>query len=368
MSGYYNYTTHVAEGWWARSEFVRSLWRLHDSERRWVPPYHPLLGRMLTPGASPHIARLEPVLIHLDALPQRKTSGGYSTALIEEPVAATALLVDPRRRDATGYLALLACANDVETFERLAGAAMEQAAQQGCRRLWGPVGLSPQLGAGMLVSHFHLTPPLHTPYNPPYLPEVAASVMEPAIEGVIYRLPMGASATAGGPAQVVAATAAQLAGDLLPLLAAASTWGDLFPRPDADEAAFLADWLGVWPLHVWTAEVAGEPVGLLVMQPDVGRSVARARGGRNPLWRGWLGWQARRPVRTGRLLWLGVLPKQRGRGIGQQLWAHAVTLAAQAGWQELTLGPLPAGHPGGAFLERQGGVTAQRVTIYETEL
>jgi GNAT superfamily N-acetyltransferase len=283
-------------------------------------------------------------------------------------VAATALLVDRHRRDDTGYLALLACANDVETFERLVGAALEQAAMQGCHRLWGPVGLSPHLGAGMLESHFHLLPPLHSPYNPPYLPEVAASIMEPIVEGVIYRLPVGESVAVEGPAQLVAATAAQLAGDLLPLLAAASTWGDLFPRPDAAEAAFLAHWLGVWPLQVWTAEAEGEPVGLLVLQPDVGARVARARGGRNPLWRGWLGWQARRRVRTGRLLWLGVLPTQRGRGIGQQLWAHAVTLAAQAGWHEMTLGPLPAAHPGGTFLARQGGVTAQRVTIYETEL
>ena len=299
MGGYYNYNTHLADGWWGRREFMRSLWRLYGDDRRWVPPYYPLLGRMLRPGDCPHVERQAPVLIHLDALPQRKTAGGYSMAIMEGPVAATALLVDPRRRDGTGYLALLGCANDAETFERLAGVAMEQAAMRGCQRLWGPVGFSPHLSAGMLESHYHHTPPLHSPYNPPYLPEVVAGMMEPAAEGYIYRLPIRDAVTTDGPARIMPATTDQLAGDLLPLLALACPWRELFPQPDAEEAAFLARWLGVWPLMVWAAEVEGEPVGLLVMQADVAGSVARARGGRNPIWRAWLGWRARRPVAGG---------------------------------------------------------------------
>lgn len=368
MSGYYNYTTHVAEGWWGRREFVRSLWRLYGDDRRWAPPYYPLIGRVLKPGECPHVERQAPVLVHLDALPQRKTSGGYSTAIIEEPVAATALLVDPRRRDGTGYLALLECANDAETFERLVGVAMEQAAMQGCRRLWGPMGLSPHLGVGMLESHYHYIPPLHSPYNPPYLPEVVAGMMEPALESHIYLLPVLGAPAADGPARITSATADRLAGDLLPLLAVACPWRERFPQPDTEEAAFLARWLGVWPLNVYVAEVEEQPVGLLVMQADIAASVARARGGRNPLWRAWLAWRVRRPARAGRILWLGVVPKWRGQGIGRQLWEHAASVAAQMGWQELTIGPLPADHSAREFLVSRGASAAQRIVLYEIDL
>ena len=121
----------------------------------------------------------------MEALPRRRTASDYSGgtgfggAFMEEPVAATVMLADERRQDGTAYLSLLHCVNDNETLERLLGAVMENLWEAGCQRVIGPTGLSPHLQSGALQNFFHLAPPLHTPYNPPYVPELLESVMEP---------------------------------------------------------------------------------------------------------------------------------------------------------------------------------------------
>jgi hypothetical protein len=83
---------------------------------------------------------------------------------------------------------LLRCANDEETLERLLDAALGWAGEQGCTQLVGPTGLLPAWQSGALLDHFHVTPPLHTPYNPPYLPDILAGAMTPLYDTALYQL------------------------------------------------------------------------------------------------------------------------------------------------------------------------------------
>jgi hypothetical protein len=123
--GYYNYYTRLAESWWERRDFVRGWRRLHAGDRRWVPPYFPALTAALRTGRTPYLDRQQPALFWIEALQGRVNTDGkwsshsYNNVFMEEAVAVSALLADPRRRDGTASLALLSVANDVESLERL---------------------------------------------------------------------------------------------------------------------------------------------------------------------------------------------------------------------------------------------------------
>ena len=172
QEGYFNYVTRLMEGWWDRRDFIQGWRQLNRRDRRWTPPYHPTLVAALTPGRHPHMDRLSPALVRVEAMPGRPNRGGedwraqgLNGALMEQTVASAVVLSDPRRRDRTAYLGLLSVANDMESLERLLTAALEQSWARGFTRLVGPTALSPHLGCGALQDYFNLSPPLYTPYQ-----------------------------------------------------------------------------------------------------------------------------------------------------------------------------------------------------------
>lgn len=376
MISYFNYTKRVANGWWDRRDFTNRWWRLGRADQRWTPPAYSALRQALDPQRNPYLAQRSPLFLHMEALPRRtrsdnQTGGtGFAGAFMEEPVAATVVLTDENRHDGTAYLSLLHCVNDGETMERLLGALMEHLWEMGRHRIVGPTGLSPHLESGVLQNFFQLSPPLHTPYQPPYFPELIESVMTPVAQSQLYMLDITPTpiATPRGPAQLRPLTPAHLGQILLPLLAAACEANGAYPAPTAVEAAFMLRWLQVWPLVGWLAELHGQPVGFVLLQPDLSASLRLANGGRNLLWRTWLQWRSRRPVRAGRLLYGGVLPAWRGQGIGRQLWQQALHTAQQHGWHTLTIGPVTDKTPGATFLAQAGAQAQQRYLTYASEL
>ena len=374
QEGYFNYITRIMEGWWERREFVHGWRQLNRRDRRWTPPYYPALVAALTPGRSPHMDRLAPALVRVEAMPGRPNSSGewrapgLSGSFMEQTVAAAVLLADPRRRDRTAYLGLLSVANDVESLERLLTTALEQSWARGCSRLVGPTALSPHLGYGALLDHFNLFPPLYSPYQPPYAPEVLAAVLEPVQTRRLYVAEPAAASAATDPARV--RTLALAADDtathaLLTTLLAAQD-GDDFPPPDADEAAFLLEWWGALPMTVLVAEVGQTPVGCLLLQPDLSAALRWANGGRHWWHRLWPAWRCARRASAGRVVAWCVKPAYRRRGIGRQLWQTALTMAHQRGWREVGVGPVAEGGVAAATLTRLGAQPRQRYTLYAT--
>lgn len=383
LTSYFNYRIHWAESAWERRQFLNAWWRIYARDPRWVPPWRPWLGRCLFRSDTiPHLARMQPRFVWLEALPRRQYSSTTSgrqgrpaspSALFEEPVAATWVLQDPRRRDSTAYLALLRCVNHPESLERLLAALEQELAPLGVRQLVGPVGLSPHLQAGVLQDYFHQIPPLHTPYNPPYLPELMTTHLRPLGRSQLYRVLVPAEAPPpSGPGRMVPLEPARLAEDLLPLLQAALPSWASFPPADQAEARFLLRAWGCWPLLGYGVAVDEEGeerlVGAVLLQPDLAAQVRRGMGGRHLLGRLWLAWRRGRPVRAGRVLLAGVLPEWRGRGLGQQLWEHTLAVARSQGWEQLTVGPLPTAAPGVPFLKQRGAEPQGSYLLHRLEL
>jgi GNAT superfamily N-acetyltransferase len=373
QEGYYNYYTRLAESWWERRDFVRGWRRLHAGDRRWVPPYYPAFMGALSPGRVPYIDRQQPALFWVEALQGRPNTDGswnaqrFNNVLMEGAVAVAALMADPRRRDRTATLALLSVANDVESLERLLSVAQEQAFSRGCSRLVGPVALSPHLGYGVLLDHFDKTPPLYTPYNSPYLPEILEAVLEPVQTARLYHMPVSAQILpAAGPA-ALRPLAAEDDAHVLPHLLGALDDNDEFPRPDATEATFLLSWWNIVPRSGWIAEVEGQAVGFVLLQPDLAAALRRAKGGRNWLWRLWWQWRRTRPARNGRIVAAGVLPQWRRQGIGRQLWAAALNSAHLQSWHSLSIGPVADNSAAAAFLLAHHAEPLQQYALYGTE-
>jgi GNAT superfamily N-acetyltransferase len=289
---------------------------------------------------------------------------------MEEPVAATVLLSDHRTEARVAYLGLLQCINDAESLERLWGELSQCLWELGCQRILGPTGLSPHLASGVLQNFFHVIPPLHTPYNPPYLPELIEGVWDPVQTSRLYHIeiPNEIASASPSPVQLSPFAAPRLAEDLLVLFQAACGGSDALSPPDRVEAAFLLDWLQTWPLYGWLAEVNGQPVGFILLQPDLAHSVLRAGGGRNWGWRLWLKWRSRQPVRAGRLLYGAVLPAWRGQGIGRRLWQQALSVAYAQRWRTLTIGPVVDATPAARFLVQAGAKAHQLYRLYGSEL
>jgi GNAT superfamily N-acetyltransferase len=141
-----------------------------------------------------------------------------------------------------------------------------------------------------------------------------------------------------------------------------------FPPPDTGEASFLLRWLGHWPLYAWLAQVDGQPVGFVLLGPDVSSLLRKAKGGRHLPWRLWLTWRRRRPLRQGRIFYGAVLSQWQGQGIGHQLLHQALSAGHHLGWQRLSIGPVSDQAPACTFLERQGARPRQTYRLYQREL
>ncbi len=377
-----NYTLHVADSTWSRRSFLRGWWQIYGNDPRWAPPSFRQLSSLITPERHIHFDRNTAHLIHLDAFRRQRRIGQHDSiadglslpgAIFEEPVGAAALISDPRRSDRTAYLALLRTINSEDAMERLFHTLFEYIQQLGCRRAIGPVGLSPFLNTGVLQDYFHLTPPLHTAYNPPYFPELLAQVMQPIRSQRLFRIPTatridGWSSPQSAEYTIVSRPIAELSGSLLPLLQVACDDGLFFPLPDEHEAEYLCHIIGAFPSHLRVAERNGTPLGFTLLQADYARLLRRAKGSRNPIRMLALKVGMHRAISDGRIIFGAVAPQFQGQGVGKQLLADALTQARRLGWRSMAIGPLTQTSAAAGFLTGAGAVAQQKYTLYEIEL
>lgn len=383
---YFNYSVHAQEAgaasYWERRAFLNACWAIYRDDARWTPPPYGRLLRELDPRHNDHLARLHATLIHIDALHRTGVRRSRTdqqeiplTSVLERPLAAATAIVDPRRKDQTAHLALAHLSNDQEAFDRLYYFLIEHLPDFNCRHLIGPVGLSPHLDSGILVDGWGEWPPLHTPGNPPYQPELIERRLRPFQEGRLYQANVPAlPAATPGPATIRPLDPSRLAGDLLPLLVAATDNPvAAFPPPDAAEAALILRMLNPAALTGSVAEMDGEVVGFVLLGPDTAGRLRATRGGR-PAWRRAMvvaqaALSGRFRVTAGRLFFGAVRPEWRRRGIGAQLWEHALSGARDQGWESLIIGPIwwpKSGEPAAAaFLKGRAAGAPQAYRLYD---
>jgi hypothetical protein len=353
-------------------------------DRRWTPPDYQWLYGAVVRRRAPFLQSLQPVSLSLEAVERRDLSTGFHGMVVpagmgDSVVGHMLQLHAVTPAPATACLAMFNSANDEDTLDQLLNAAWQQGAPWGIQRVIAPCALSPSLSAGLLIDHFNLAPPLHTPYNAPYLPELMDGAMEPLRYSRLWHLPSAALLPeAGAPAslQIVPFDVARLAGDLLPL--ALATAQDSAPVGDpvwnltAEELAFALRVWAVAPLIGRLALADGEPVGFYLAQSDVGEDLRRLRGAR-PLWGRAV--MALRPLRralagrttAGRVLLGGVVPGARRRGIGLRLLADIQMLAVAAGWQSIVVGPVAEKSDGAHFMDAAGATPVQRYCLFVQE-
>ena len=385
---YFNYSLHAidsaAASFWERRAFVHAWWAIGREDDRWTPPRYTHLRRELDPRHNDHLARLRAQFIHIEALYRtglRRSRTDQQeiplTSVLERPLAAAVAAIDPRRRGVTAHLGLLTLADDNEAFDRLYDHLSEALSAESFQRVVGPVGLSPHLGSGALIDAWDAWPPQHTAANAPYLPDLLQRRLRVLQHGRLYHAAVPARPDeAAGPATLRPLDTARLAGDLLPLLVAATDNPVAgFPPPDAAEAAFLLRAAGPAAFGV-LAEMDGQPVGFALLAPDVAGRLRATRGGRPLWWRAALALWGGRPVNAGRLLFGAVTPAWRRQGIGRQVWAWALSAATARGWRSLAAGPvwlprdpprnLTAEPPAAAlFLAGRGATARQTYRLYE---
>lgn len=377
---YFNYdvTTHdsAEAGYWARREFLAAWWSIYGDDDRWMPPDYGRLRRALNPRHNPHLARLEASLVYVEALHRTGVRRSRTdqqeiplTSVLERPLAAAVSLIDPRRRGKTAHLALAHFGPDAEAFDHLYYHLVETLAARNYHRVIAPVGLSPYLDSGLLVDSWNAWPPLHTPSNPPYVPELVERRWQPFLTGRLFHVAVPPEPPdRSGPAVVRPFDPARLAGDLLPLLIAATENPAAgFPPPDAAEAAFLLWLLGPEGIGL-LAQVSGEPAGFVLFGPDTAGRMRAARGGR-PLWgRALLALETRFSPKNrfadGRVYFGGVVPDRRGQGIGDQLWRATLAVAAGHAWKTVAVGPVWT-EPAASFLAKRGAIARQRYQLYD---
>lgn len=380
---YFNYSVHMVPAeeasYWRRREFLRAWWTLYSQDRRWTPPAYRLFTRELQPVHNPHLARLQPLLIHVDALhrtglgPSQQDQPVPLMDILERPLAAAVALRDPRRQDQTGYLALLHAVNDPEAVEHLLDAVRDVFRRHGIRRILVPVGLSPYSHSGVQADGWDLGPPIGAPSNPPYVPDLLERFFRPIHTGVVYQVELPATiAPAPGPTLLAPLDPQRLAADLLPLFSTVLTNPTLdFPPPDEAEAAFLLRGVEASAPEGWVAEQDGRPVGFVLLGSDNAEMLRRSGGGRRLVWQTWLALRdaalSGTSDHTGRLFFGGVIPEWQGRGVGQQLWQAALQTALERGWTGLTIGPVWTEN-GRAFLANQRATPIQTAHLLELSL
>ncbi len=373
---YFNFTNRSADDWWSRRAFVRTWWRANARDRRWVPPNYPFYLRTVAGRAESFFNSMHPKMLTVEAVPQREPGGSlfaptWPAAIGDTVVAQALILTLAGRQSPISYLAMLSVANDEETLDQLLTASWQQETSAGAQRLVGPSELAPSISAGLLMDHFHRPPPLHTPYNSPYMPELLESVMDPLRFSRLWHFETTAETQQSAwPAgfEIVALDVMRLADDLLPLVHAALRQDDDGESlPGADEVEFALRMWSVSPLIGSVALLDGAPVGFVLMQADVGEALRRVRGGL-PLW-GRAALALRPPVRAtnGRLLLGALLPEHRGRGFADNLFEHAAAQARSFGWRTLAIGPVAEGSAAARFLARIGAVPLQRYCLFAQE-
>lgn len=144
-----------------RREFIQFPFRLYQNDPNWVPPLLPDIRQIFN-------HRKHGFYQHGDALFLLALEG-------DKTVGRLAVLHNhsnqPDTEQKTAYFYLYETQPDLALSKALFESAAAWAENRGLTRIFGPKGMTPLDGLGLLVEGFDLRPAFGIPYNPAYYPE-----------------------------------------------------------------------------------------------------------------------------------------------------------------------------------------------------
>lgn len=358
--------------------FIRLPWALYAGDPAWVPPL--LLERRY------HLSRRRPYFAHARARFWIAYRGDAPVGRISAQIDRLHL---ERYGDATGFFGMLEAEDDGETFGALFGAAEAWLRAEGMRRVRGPFNLSINEECGLLVEGFDTPPMILMGHGLPYYPgRVEEQGYLAAKDLLAYRLAAdfaapeimrAAVARATGKVVVRPLQRARLRGELAALReifedAWSENWGFVpFTAAEFEELGWALRFV-VAEGFVQIAELDGEPVGMLVLLPNLHEAIRDLNGRLWPL--GWLKLTWRLGVRTprsGRVALMGVRKRYQRTALGLAIACLMIEAAQGAGLARGIRGVelswvLEDNRRIRSILEAIGGVAYKRYRLYEKQL
>lgn len=288
--------------------FIQVPFEVHRNDAAWVPPLFSERRKALD-ASSPYF---------------RYAAAAFWIARRHgRDIGRISAQIDRRAEPETGSFGLLSAVDDAWLFAKLLGAAEAWLAARGARRITGPLNLSINQEAGLLVQGFETPPMVMMPHDPPWIAG--------HLEALGYRKAKDLYAYAGDAALEQPPAVSKL------ILRAAQTGVTIRPlrlNSYYDEIATLTDifndaWEQNWgflPLArdeaenmarqmrplvrdrlVWFAEVQGRPAGFMVCLPNVNEAIRDLSGRLWPVGWAYLLWRLKiAGVRSARVPLMGV--------------------------------------------------------------
>jgi hypothetical protein len=357
-------------------EFIRLPGRLSAADPNWIEPLWFERRRFLSP-------RHNPFFEHAEVAMWLAMRDGRPVGRISAQIDRLAPAVDGLK---LGYFGMLAAERNPETLAALFETAEAWLTERGMAVIRGPFDFGINQTSGLLIDGFDTPPSLMMGHDQPWLAAgIEALGYGKAMDLVAYRMN-----TKGGLLERLRKLAERVAGGVvirsmdmrryreeIALIASifndawAENWG--FTTLTEAEIEAMGDEMKpiLDPDLVKIAELHGEPVGFIVLLPNVNESIADLGGRLLPF--GWLKllWRLKfAPMRSGRVPLMGVRRSHSGSLLGKTLplkLIYALQPRSLArGLEELELGWLLEDNmPVRRVVEMVGGRQVKTYRIYE---
>jgi hypothetical protein len=357
-----------------RRRFLRLPWSIYGHEPAWIPPLL-IEQRQHISAGNPYFqhARWKAWLAFRDGVPIGRISAQVDQLHLDH------------HADATGFFGMLEAIDDPQVYTALLGTGEQWLRAQDLQRVLGPFNLSINQECGLLIDGFDSPPMVLMGHALPYCAShIEAAGYEPVKDLLAYRIaadfaiPPAMQSLVGKSHASVRLRALQrsrLEADFAVLRdifndAWSENWGfvPFTPAEFRRMGRELAPWIR--DDFVQIAELQGEPVGMIVLLPNINEAIRDLNGRLLPL--GWakLLWRLKHTgTRTARIPLMGIRkPHQQtllGTALSFMLIAALRGPARRHGIETVELSwILEDNLPMRNIIESLGGVAYKRYRIY----
>ena len=323
-----------------KKEFIKLQWKFYKNDPNWVPPLMMDREKILDTEKNPFYqhAEIAMLIADKDGVP----SGRIAAITNEEH--------NKVHNDKLGFFGFFECENDQEVANALFAAAEEWLKTKGMTEVRGPLNPSVNDDLGMLLEGYDDPPRILMPYNPPYyhdlcegygfakVKDLYAYKLTPA-KVLTDRLNRGQQLVRERYGLTVRTVDFKNLDKEIEILrdlynrSWEANWGSVAMTDDEFKglATDMKQVLGSkYRDYAFFVEINGEPVGFALSLPDLNQLfIDNPSGG--ILKALWLMLTQTKKITWSRIIALGVVPEQRGKGIDTVMYYETLTRCVNRG-------------------------------------